>query len=47
MNTKHFWAPFGRLLIHMRQTGFFVRPQDYNMHAANTPEELMAKVLNY
>lgn len=47
MNTAYFWAPFGRLLIHMKETGFFVRPQDYNMHAANTPEELMEKVLNY
>lgn len=47
MNTDHFWGPFGRLLIHMKNCGFFVRPQDYNMHSATTPEELMVKVLNY
>ncbi len=47
MNTEHFWAPFARLLVHMQQTGFFVHPEDYNLHAANTPEELMEKVLNY
>lgn len=47
MNTKSFWLPFGKLLVHMKKTGFFVRPQDYNLHAANTPEELMEKILNY
>lgn len=47
MNTKHFWAPFARLLIHMKNCGFFVRPEDYNMHGAATPEELIEKVLNY
>lgn len=47
MNTENFWGPFARLLVHMKNTGFFVRPQDYNMHGANTPTDLMAKVLNY
>ncbi|MBD5401073.1 TIGR00730 family Rossman fold protein [bacterium] len=47
MNTNHFWAPFARLLIHMKDCGFFVRPEDYNMHSATTPEELLKKVLNY
>lgn len=47
MNTLHFWGPFGRLLIHMKNAGFFVRPEDYNMHSACTPEELINKVLNY
>lgn len=47
MNTAHFWAPFARLLVHMKHYGFFVHPEDYNMHGATTPEELMEKVLNY
>lgn len=47
MNTEHFWAPFARLLVHMKNTGFFVHPEDYNLHGATTPEELMEKVLNY
>lgn len=47
MNTLYFWAPFARLLVHMKQRGFFVHPEDYNMHGAQTPEELMEKVLNY
>ncbi|MCQ2599395.1 MAG: TIGR00730 family Rossman fold protein [Alphaproteobacteria bacterium] len=47
MNTKNFWAPFARLLIHMQDCGFFVRPEDYNMHTAQTPDELIQKVLNY
>lgn len=47
MNTKNFWGPFARLLIHMKDYGFFVRPEEYNLHGADTPEELMKKVLNY
>lgn len=47
MNTNKFWGPFARLLIHMKDCGFFVRPEDYNMHGATTPEELIEKVLNY
>lgn len=47
MNTKHFWGPFARLLVHMKNCGFFVHPEDYNMHGAETPEELMEKVLKY
>ena len=47
MNTNNFWGPFARLLVHMMKCGFFVRPEDYNLHGASTPEELMEKVLNY
>lgn len=47
MNTKNFWGPFARLLIHMKDCGFFVRPEEYNLHGARTPEELINKVLNY
>lgn len=47
MNTKNFWSPFARLLVHMKKCGFFVRPEDYNLHGATTPEELMEKVLKY
>ena len=47
MNTKNFWGPFARLLVHMKQSGFFVHPEDYNMQGATTPEELMERVLNY
>lgn len=47
MNTNDFWGPFARLLVHMRRSGFFVRPEDYNMYGATTPEELMELVLDY
>ena len=47
MNTNNFWGPFARLLVHMKKCGFFVRPEDYNLHGANTAEELMEMVLNY
>ena len=47
MNTKNFWWPFARLLVHMKKNGFFVHPEDYNLHGAQTPAELMEMVLNY
>ena len=47
MNTNNFWGPFARLLVHMQRTGFFVRPEEYNLHGANSATELMEKVLNY
>ena len=47
MNTDNFWEPFAHLIIHMQNTGFFVNPEDYNMHSAQSPEELMEQVLNY
>ena len=47
MNTENFWGPFARLLVHMKRAGFFVHPEDYNLHGARTAEELMEKVLNY
>lgn len=47
MNTDNFWEPFVHLIIHMQNTGFFVNPEDYNIHSARSPEELMEQVLNY
>lgn len=47
MNTKNFWGPFARLLVHMKKHGFFVHPEDYNMHGANTPEKLIKMILEY
>ncbi len=47
LNTEHFWGPFGRLFIHMQKKGFIENVHDYNIHTALSPDELMAKILNY
>lgn len=47
LNTASFWGPFGRLFVHMKYSGFIESVHDYNIHIANTPEELMAKLIKY
>lgn len=47
LNTAKFWGPFGRLFIHMQHSGFIESVHDYNIHVANTSDELMAKLLRY
>lgn len=47
LNTHGFWNPFSRLFIHMQDCGFIENIHSYNISAANTPDELMHKILNY
>ncbi len=47
LNTSGFWVPFVRLFIHMQKNGFIETIHDYNIHGANTPEELFKKILEY
>ncbi len=47
LNTSGFWIPFVRLFIHMQKNGFIETIHDYNIHGANTPEELFKKILEY
>lgn len=47
LNTSGFWIPFVRLFIHMQKNGFIETIHDYNIHGANTPEELFQKILEY
>ena len=46
LNSENFWAPFGDLVKHMIDCGFIESLDDYNMHNANTVEELMKLVLD-
>ena len=47
LNTAGFWIPFVRLFIHMQHNGFIENIHDYNIHGANTTEELFKKILEY
>ncbi len=41
LNTAKYWDIFGRILVHMDQNGFIANMRDYNIHVAQTPEELI------
>lgn len=47
LNTAGFWIPFVRLFIHMQRNGFIESIHDYNIHGANTVDELVEKILEY
>lgn len=47
LNTAKFWDAFGNLFVHMQQEGFIESIDDYNMHSAQTPEELIKQILEY
>lgn len=47
LNTAKFWEMFGNLFVHMQTEGFIESVDDYNMHNAATPEELIQKILAY
>lgn len=47
LNTSKFWGPFGRLFVHMQHCGFIENMHDYNIHVANTPEELIKIIMDY
>lgn len=47
LNTAKFWLPFGRLFVHMQENGFIESVHDYNIHTADTPDELIKKILEY
>ena len=46
LNIDNFWAPFGDLVKHMIACGFIESLGDYNMHNANSVDELIALVLD-
>lgn len=45
LNTARFWGIFGRVLVHMQHNGFIESMKDYDISVANTPDELMEKIL--
>ncbi len=47
MNTGNFWAPFWKLFLHMRRCGFIPNVHAFNLHVADTPEDLIQQVLEY
>ena len=47
LNTDGFWIPFVRLFIHMKDCGFIESIHDYNIHAAETADDLIQLVMEY
>jgi uncharacterized protein (TIGR00730 family) len=45
LNTSKFWNIFGRILVHMDQTGFIADMKEYNIKIAETPEALINLIL--
>jgi len=46
LNTAKYWNFLGQILTHMEQEGFINSVSDYNIIVANTPTELMGKLLD-
>ena len=46
MNTAKYWEIFGQVLTHMEQEGFIQSLSDYNIIVANTPTELIERLLD-
>ncbi len=46
MNTAKYWEFFGKLIVYMDQEGFVENMSDYNITVANTPTELIDKLLD-
>ncbi len=47
LNTAGFWIPFVRLFIHMQKSGFIETIHDYNIHGANSVDDLIGRILRY
>lgn len=47
LNTAGFWIPFVRLFIHMQKSGFIETIHDYNIHGANSVDDLICRILRY
>ena len=47
LNTSKFWAPFSKLFLHMQECGFIETVDDYNIHVAETPDELIKMITEY
>jgi uncharacterized protein (TIGR00730 family) len=44
LNTGKYWNIFGRIFIHMQNSGFIASMDDYNMLICNTPEEMVGSL---
>ena len=47
MNTAKFWESFSKMFLVMQDSGFIESVHDYNVHVADTPDELFKHILNY
>ena len=47
LNTARFWGPFGRLFIHMKNSGFIESLHDYKIMSETSPDALMARILKF
>lgn len=47
MNTAKFWNSFSQMFLNMQDNGFIESVNDYNVHVADTPDELFNQILNY
>ena len=46
MNTAKYWEIFGQVMTHMQMEGFMPDADAYNLHVVNTPEDLIAKLID-
>ena len=47
MNTAKFWESFSKMFLVMQDSGFIENVHDYNVHVADTTDELFKQILNY
>lgn len=47
MNTAKFWESFSKMFLAMQDNGFIESVDDYHVHVADTPDELLKQILNY
>ena len=47
MNTAKFWNDFSNLFLAMQENGFIESSDDYTIHVAATPDELIRQILDY
>ena len=47
MNTAKFWESFSSMFLTMQDSGFIESVDDYHVHVADTPDELMRQIINY
>lgn len=47
INTRNFWAPFGRLFMHMDAAGFIHDPKEFHMKIFNHPQGAINEYLRY
>ncbi len=47
LNTAKFWENFSHMFLDMQHNGFIESTDDYTIHVASTPDELIKQILEY